>query len=205
MIGYEAERGERAVKTRSQDVINVGANIRSTRESLNISIRELAQRAGLSYAAIWKVETGRMAPTVVVLYKIARALNRKVTELLDPVLGEDDVVYAPRRSRTQARGGGPLASVERISASSQDWILQGAEYILQAGARSGRAPMTHRGELLAYCLEGKVRYTLNGKEYDLEPGDAIHVKALLPRFWKNIHNGVSRLLVVVVPPRVRDG
>jgi transcriptional regulator with XRE-family HTH domain len=180
---------------------NIGAAVRSARQSLNISIRELARRSNLSATAIWKIERGQMTPSIVVIIQVARGLGMKLTELLDPVLEEESIVYAPRGSRISG-GADDLRNVaEIVSGSSRAWIVQAAEHTLKKGARSARQAMVHNGEELVYCLEGQIQYVINGKKYDLKAGDAIHFKSHLPHLWRNTNNGISRMLLIAVPPR----
>jgi transcriptional regulator with XRE-family HTH domain len=54
--------------------------LRQWRERRGFSVRQLAERAGVSYVSIVKVENGRMSPTVALLEKLARALEISVRE-----------------------------------------------------------------------------------------------------------------------------
>lgn len=180
---------------------NIGVAVRSSRQSLNISIRELARRSSLSATAIWKIERGQMTPSIVVLLKIAHGLGVKLTEILDPLLEEAAVVFAPQGSRVSGGAEDSRDIAELISGSSRAWVIQAAEHTLKKGAKSARQPMVHSGEELVYCLEGRILYIINGKKYELKAGDAIHFKSHLPHIWRNANNGNSRMLLVAVPPR----
>jgi len=180
---------------------NIGAAVRSARQSLNISIRELARRSGLSATAIWKIERGQMSPSIVVLNHIAHGLGMKLTELLDPVLEEETIVYTALGARTSGGVNDLRDIAEIISGASRAWVIQAAEHTLKKGAKSGRQPMVHSGEELVYCLEGQMQYVIDGKTYKLGAGDSLHFKAHLPHLWHNTNNGASRMLLVVIPPR----
>jgi len=179
-----------------------GVTVKTARESLNISIRELARRSSLSATSIWKIEKGKMVPSIVVLVQIARGLRMKLTELLDPVLEEEAVVATMKDSRYSGSANDSRDVVERISGSSRSWIIQAAEHTFKKGARSSRQPMIHSGEELVYCLHGQVQYIIDGKTYDLREGDTLHFKSEHPHLWRNIAKGDSRILLVVIPPRL---
>ncbi len=181
---------------------SIGSAVRDARRSLNISIRELARRSGLSATAIWKIEQGKMSPSIVVVIQIAHGLGMKLTELLDPLLEEETVVHTTRGSRTSSTAGDLRDIVEIISGTSRAWVAQAAEHTLKKRATSGRQPMQHSGEELVYCLEGHVRYIIDGKNYDLKAGDSLHFKAHLPHLWRNLNDGISRMLVFAIPPRM---
>jgi len=58
--------------------MDVGALIRTTRETAGISQRELAQRAGTSQAAVAKIEAGKTSPTVRTVDRLMGEMNRRV-------------------------------------------------------------------------------------------------------------------------------
>jgi len=127
----------------------IGNAVRDARHSLNISIRELARRSGLSATAIWKIEQGKMSPSIVVVIQIAHGLGIKLTELLDPLLDEENVVHTTRGARTSGSTGNLRDVAEIVSGTSRAWVAQAAEHTLKKRAGSGRQPMQHNGEELA--------------------------------------------------------
>jgi transcriptional regulator with XRE-family HTH domain len=52
-------------------------NIQKRREELGMSREELAQKAKLTYNAIWRIETGQREPLASTLGAIAKALDTK--------------------------------------------------------------------------------------------------------------------------------
>ncbi|TKA09211.1 helix-turn-helix domain-containing protein [Actinacidiphila oryziradicis] len=60
---------------------DLGQNIRVARKAQNISLRELARRAGISGSALSQIETGKTRPTVKTAYEIARQLGVTLTDL----------------------------------------------------------------------------------------------------------------------------
>lgn len=57
--------------------------IKFERQKQGLSQEEFALKAGLSRNAIWKIESGRVSPTLDTLEKIARALNIDFATLTD--------------------------------------------------------------------------------------------------------------------------
>jgi transcriptional regulator with XRE-family HTH domain len=60
---------------------DLGHNIRVARNAQNISLRELARRAGISGSALSQIETGKTRPTVKTAYEIARQLGVTLADL----------------------------------------------------------------------------------------------------------------------------
>ncbi len=66
--------------------------VREWREKRGYSVRELAERAGVSYVTIVRIENGHISPTVALLEKLAKALGIGVRDFFPA---------APRRPRTR--------------------------------------------------------------------------------------------------------
>jgi transcriptional regulator with XRE-family HTH domain len=71
--------------------------LRQWRERRGLSLHQLADRAGVNYVTITRIENGRMSPTVTMLQKLAAALGISVREFF-PV--------ERRRSPSRRRKGG---------------------------------------------------------------------------------------------------
>ena len=61
----------------------IALKIKFERLKKGFSQEELALQAGLSRTSIWKIETGKVSPTVETLAKIAEALGIDFTTLTD--------------------------------------------------------------------------------------------------------------------------
>jgi transcriptional regulator with XRE-family HTH domain len=59
----------------------MGVRLRDWREQRGLSLHKLAEKAGVSYVTIARIESGRMSPTVAMLEKLARALGINVRDL----------------------------------------------------------------------------------------------------------------------------
>src|SRR5436189_2280520 len=83
----------------------VGARFRSLREAMDLSLRDLAERSGVSASMLSQVERGDTSPTLAVAKKIAAGLDLTLSQLLR--LDEDRhvVVVRPGDRRTRKRRG----------------------------------------------------------------------------------------------------
>ena len=55
--------------------------VRMWRERRGLSLRELGEKAGVSYVTIQRIEAGKTSPTVALLEKVAEALGVNVRDL----------------------------------------------------------------------------------------------------------------------------
>src|SRR2546422_2799619 len=75
----------------------VRSRLRSLRNTLGLSLDELAERANLSPSTISRVETGKRTISLDILLPLAAALQVDLDALLD-VRSDDDVVIRPTPS-----------------------------------------------------------------------------------------------------------
>lgn len=62
---------------------DIGTKVKNFRVYKNIKLTTLAQKAGVDYRTLKAIETGKANPTILVLNKIANALETNVTILTD--------------------------------------------------------------------------------------------------------------------------
>src|SRR6187455_2497256 len=72
----------------------VGARVKSLREGMDLSLRDLAERSGVSAPMLSQVERGDTSPTLAVASKIAAGLELTLSQLLR--LDESDGVTIVR-------------------------------------------------------------------------------------------------------------
>src|SRR6188768_1621732 len=70
-------------------VSGLGAKVAAERAERGWSLAQLAQRAGLSTAAVHKIEKSGMTPTIASLMKIAAALGRSVSFFVEESASQD--------------------------------------------------------------------------------------------------------------------
>src|SRR3954454_13665298 len=139
-----------------QTVSAIAAKVAKARAERGWSLQQLAKRAGLSAAAVHKIEKSGMTPTITSLMKIANALGKSVgffIEESDP-LRPVTVVRADQRARLYTSKQG--LTLENISGRYGPFFVAGAEATVEPHATSGPVPMTHPGEELVLLLEGEL-------------------------------------------------
>jgi transcriptional regulator with XRE-family HTH domain len=185
---FVSEGGRRVtyfVESIEQAVSELGGKLASARAERGWSLQQLADRSGLSPAAIHKVEKSGMTPTIASLMKIAAALGKSVSYFIDeseplrPVThiraGERQLLYTSKQGLT----------LENVSGRYGPFFVAGAEARVDAGADSGPEPMVHPGEELVILLEGAMRFVVAGERYELAEGDSLHFRTTLAHSWAN--------------------
>ena len=148
----------------------VRTRLRSLRNTLGLSLDELAARANLSPSTISRVETGKRTISLDVLLPLAGALQVGLDALLD-MSGDDDVVIRPV----------PSSSGERTT-----WLLGRATgntvAIKLRLEPTDRVPQqrVHPGHDWFVVIEGRVRLLLGEREIMVETGEAAEFATMTP-------------------------
>src|SRR5213083_1341114 len=79
----------------------VGARVKSLREAMDLSLRDLAERSGVSAPMLSQVERGETSPTLAIAARIAGGLELTLSQLLR--LDEDRHVVVVRRGERRKR------------------------------------------------------------------------------------------------------
>jgi transcriptional regulator with XRE-family HTH domain len=176
----------------------MGEALREARAARGLSLRELADRLGVSPSLISQIETGRANPSVSTLYAIAAELDISLDELLfnDRRAPEP----APTLVRPEAAVGtmAPAAPLhrafdrhrirldsgvlwERLTTQSEPGI-EFLHVTYEPGGASGPpdAFQRHPGHEWGYVLSGRLQVRIGFDEYTLEPGDAISINSTIP-------------------------
>ena len=74
--------GAGAARSARPDYPDIGEQLRARRQELGLSLRQLAERLGVSASLISQIERGRANPSVSTLYQIVGELDISLDELL---------------------------------------------------------------------------------------------------------------------------
>jgi transcriptional regulator with XRE-family HTH domain len=181
-------------------VSKLGEKIKTLRIEKGWSLKDLAQKSGISAAGIHKIESNGIIPTITTMMKIADALGKKVSYFIEEE--EKDAVFVSAQGREPIFTFKKGLSLQGISAKKYgDFIMTAAYAVVEVGASSGKRPMSHRGEELVYCLQGKMEFRVKDKTYTLNPGDSLHFRTHQEHSWRNVGDTQAKLVwVLAVSP-----
>jgi transcriptional regulator with XRE-family HTH domain len=184
----------------SSAVIQIGPRVRALREAMDLSLRDLAERSGVSAPMLSQVERGETSPTLLVASRIAAGLDLRLSQLLR--LDEGGSVTIVRAA--ERRRGGAVRSGHSFEILTPPLPGQRAElsrHVLAAGATTGGPgdpPMHEPGSReIALVEEGSVVLDIDGERHALRRGDCVTFDADLPHHFENPGPDEAALLAVV--------
>jgi transcriptional regulator with XRE-family HTH domain len=171
----------------------VGQRLRTLREKQGWSLRELADRCGLSFNAISRIERGENSPTVSTLHSLATAFNVPINAFFEDAT-EQATVFVRRDRRLSSNADG--ITMESLGIGLRDQQLEPFLVTVEPGAGNGDGPIVHSGEEFIHCLAGSIIYRVNDEAYQLEAGDSLLFEAAQPHGFYNPGETIARLIMV---------
>ncbi len=177
---------------------DVGARVKALREAMDLSLRDLAERSGVSAPMLSQVERGETSPTLAVAARIATGLDLSLSQLLRLDEGRHVAITRSGQGRTRRRRG---HEVEELTPPLPGQRADVSVHTLAAGAATGAPddpPMHEPGSReTAVLLEGSVDLFIDGERHELGEGDSVTFDADLPHHFENNGKSDARLLAVV--------
>lgn len=151
------------------DPETLGARIQRIRQRSNLSVRDLAEKAGVNKNTILRLEKG-LTPSYVTLNRVCEALGVHIAQLTQPEPEEEHTISLHARA---GEGRAPLAADEKVLLAALKCRLPGGRLNAAIMELFGESePVTHPGEELVFCLRGRAKLTVAGRGYCLGEGDA---------------------------------
>jgi transcriptional regulator with XRE-family HTH domain len=179
-------------------VSEIGAKFAKARAERGWSLAQLAERSGLSTAAVHKIEKSGMTPTIASLMKVAAALGKSVGYFVEEVEATRPVTVIRSDERTRLYTSKQGLELQNISGRYGPFWVAGAEAHLEPLADSGPEPMSHPGEELVIVLDGRMTFRIDGESYELDTGDSIHFRTVRPHSWANPDDRPARAIWLAI-------
>jgi transcriptional regulator with XRE-family HTH domain len=201
-----AERAESLARSQPAETVRlavpptaIGPRIRALREAMDLSLRDLAERSGVSAPMLSQVERGETSPTLQVAARIAAGLELRLSQLLR--LDEDGAVAVVRAG--EGRQGPKTAGhcYEILTPPLPGQRAEVSRHVLTAGASTGGPgdPPIHEpgSRETALVQSGHVILVCDGQRHQLSEGDCVTFDADISHHFENPGPGEAVLLAVL--------
>jgi transcriptional regulator with XRE-family HTH domain len=174
----------------------VGTNLRRLRTRRGLSLEKLSQLSGVSRAMLGQIELGQSAPTINVLWKIARALEVTFSALISSrtqsgvlVMRTTDAKVLTSKDRSfSSRALFPFDEPRRVEFYELRLAAGGIE------RADAHAPGTAENLVVS---SGAVEIDIGGETHRLEAGDSILFEAESPHSYRNAGRGEAVMFLVM--------
>jgi len=178
-----------------RELFALGVRLRGVRRSRMWSLKRLADKSGVSVAAIQKIESGAVNTSLLTVMRLSETLGEPVERLvrasrMDTATPKFVHVAIPKR---------PKRTIE-LSLGLKDARLKGEVVVVQAGTSMVRTPQAEGGPTFAYVISGDMNAVFaDGMTQSLSVGDAMHLSRAEPMTWTNLHKADVQVLCIADP------
>lgn len=177
----------------------LGARVKALREGMNLSLRDLAARSGVSAPMLSQVERGETSPTLQVATRIASGLELRLSQLLR--LDEDGAVTVVKAGQRRQGPSVQGHSYELLSPPRPGQRAELSIHTLAPGAATGGPddpPMHEPGARETSVVQaGRLALVCDGERYELDTGDTVTFDADLPHHFENPGTEPAEMLAIV--------
>jgi transcriptional regulator with XRE-family HTH domain len=178
--------------------IKIGERLRAIRNLRRYTLKETAERAGLSESFLSQVERDQAGASLASLQRIVAALGVNISDLFEP-----DGLRKPRVLRAHARpvlAFGNLGHKYLLTPRPLE-RLEVLVCAFEVGGSTGDEPYTHGdSEELMVVLSGEIHLQLGTDVYELEAGDSIDYRSSVPHRVVNTGDELAEVMFIMSPP-----
>jgi transcriptional regulator with XRE-family HTH domain len=179
--------------------LNIGPRVRALREGMDLSLRELAERSGVSAPMLSQVERGETSPTLATAGRIAHGLELTLSQLLR--LDEGGSVSVVRADAVRSGGGRSGHRFDVLTPPLPGLRAELSRHVLAPGAVTGGAgdpPMHEPGSReVTHVQSGSLTLVIDGERHELASGDTVTFDADLSHHFENPGPDETSFLAVV--------
>ena len=178
--------------------LEVGERLRAIRLLRRLTLRDVADAAGVSESFVSRLERGRSSASVATLQRLAGAVGIEISDLFagereagPRVLRHDErqLLEWGHLGRKALLTPKPFHSLEVVAAA------------FDPGGSTGDEPYTHGdSEELLLVLTGRVHLQLGNELFDLSTGDSVNYRSSTPHRVSNPGDDGAEVLFVISPP-----
>lgn len=179
-----------------------GEKIRAVRERKGLTLKVVAQKAGVSESLISQIERNKVSPAIDTLLTLADVLDINLEFLFEEYHKERPVEIIHKEERRKIKEGEIL--YEQIASPAKNDGSNAVESYLvtiPAEGHTHKGSYGHLGREIGFILEGKCQLHYENLVYDLEEGDSVSFSASAPHTIVNTGNIPVKAVWFVTPPQ----
>jgi len=179
-----------------------GEKLRAVRERKGLTLKTVANQAGVSESLVSQIERNKVSPAIDTLLNLADVLDINL-EFLFEEYRKDHPVKVIRCGDRRKIKDDEVIYEEVAKAQEKDEKNALVAYIISIppGGKTHRGSYGHLGYELGFILSGKAEFNYESLKYSLSEGDSISFSASSPHVLVNSGTSAMTAIWVVSPPQ----
>src|SRR5512136_474546 len=177
----------------------IAEKLKAFRSANRMTLKQLASKAGCTDAYLSQLERGRANPSIMILKKIASALEVKVVDFFVESETLENEVICKEGERVNIRFKQGDAKIQMLVRGIQNKRMQPFYTTIDPGGGS-KGSYSHIGEEFGIVLQGELEVNLRGKPYRVKKNESFYFSSQEPHSWSNPSKRKTVIIWVVSPP-----
>jgi transcriptional regulator with XRE-family HTH domain len=177
--------------------MELGYRLRARRQELGLSLRELAERVGLTASFLSQIERDLASPSIESLRKISDALEVPIFHFLVEPDVKSPVVRRDERARLKLSGSNLTYQLMTPDLNRKMEVFLAEK---EPGEEKITIPLRQETEEFIYVLQGQLEIELGEEVYLLGPGDSAYFDGSRLRRLTACGDTTLRFISVITPP-----
>lgn len=184
----------------TKKIYHFGEKIRTIREKKHMTLKAVAQQAGVSESLVSQIERNRVSPAIDTLLSLANVLDINLEYLFEEY-NRSRPVSIIRHDERRTMKEDEITFEEIVKSTDPDDPHAMESYFLEipVGSHTHRGNYGHLGREMGIIVQGTALFRYENKEYILNEGDSISFSAAAPHTLENGGNTTLRAMWVVSP------
>lgn len=177
----------------------IGSKLRELRRRRNISVRNLAERSGVSHSAVSLIERDQMSPSINTLGAMLDALGTTLTAFFSDL--QSVFPYTPFYAAADfvEIGKAEAISYRMLGVNHPNRQMLVLRETYSPGADTGET-FSHSAQEAGIVSRGAVEVTVGEQTRILKVGDGYYFDSRIPHRFRNVFDGESEILSAITPP-----
>ena len=180
-----------------------GEKIRIIRERKQITLRQVAEAAGISESMVSQIERNKVSPSIDTLLSVVDYLGIDIDYLFSDYKKSGKVMITRRNKGNILKSESSIYSqLCSIPGTENSAPVEAVWLEIESGREKGNIEYGHPGSEIGIIIEGEGSLAYGTDEYTLSGGDSISFSSDIPHILKNTGKETLRAIWILSPPRI---
>ncbi len=184
-------------KKHIENSLQIGRRVKKLRKRAGLSLDQLSRLSGVSKAMLSQIEQNKANPTVAVIYKITKALNANITEIMDSATKKPRFQVIRKEDERYTFLSSEKCTIRTLSPLSLEKDIEFYQIDLKPEGSLDSEPHFQNTEEILAVVKGKIKVQSAEKSVTLTAGDSVYYSADVNHSIKNVGTTAAKVYLVV--------
>ncbi len=174
----------------------IGKQIRKYRQEHGLSIRQFAEKSGVSSALVSQIENNQANPSLSILNAISKSIETPLYMLFAEDISNASCIMRRENRKTRFYDNSHHILMDVLTPSLIETKSDLFLMYLKAGAETANGFVEHDVEEIAYVLNGDIELVFENESFVLHEGDTVRILPKRKHLFRNHTKTVTKVLFV---------